>query len=78
MADDRASLGPGDRAVLVIDDDPAFAKLLRDLARERGLKALVATHGDTGLALAREHRPMGIPLDLMLHGMSGWWVLNHL
>ena len=39
-----------------VEDDPAFARILLDLARESGFRAVVAMRGDAGLTLARELR----------------------
>ena len=64
--------------VLVIDDDPATRDLLgRMLARE-GFRVLQAATGITGLALAREHRPDVITLDVVMPGLDGWEVLSSL
>jgi CheY-like chemotaxis protein len=52
--------------------------LLRDLARDKGFKVLVATRGAEALALAREFHPMAVSLDVFLPDMLGWTVLNHL
>jgi HAMP domain-containing protein/CheY-like chemotaxis protein/signal transduction histidine kinase len=76
--DDRASLRETDTILLVVEDDPHYARLLRDLARDRGFKVLVATRGAEALALAREFHPMAVSLDVFLPDMLGWTVLNHL
>ena len=47
---------PGRRLVLVVEDDPAFAKILLDLAHELDFQCLVATTADEGVALALERR----------------------
>jgi hypothetical protein len=41
--DDRNLVQPGDSALLIVEDDITFARILLDLAHERGLKALVAS-----------------------------------
>jgi CheY-like chemotaxis protein len=52
--------------------------LLKDLARDKGFKVLVAMRGSEALALAREFRPSAVTLDVFLPDMLGWAVLNHL
>ncbi|HEU4560030.1 MAG TPA: HAMP domain-containing protein [Longimicrobium sp.] len=76
--DDRASIEPGDRVVLIIENDVAFARILLDMAREKGFKALVALDGETGLELVQELGPDAITLDIDLPGIDGWTVLDRL
>jgi PAS domain S-box-containing protein len=61
--------------VLVIDDDPATRDLLRRMLTRDGYRVLQAANGATGLALAREHRPDVITLDVVMPGLDGWEVL---
>src|SRR5206468_2660429 len=69
---------PGDRVLLVVEDDPNFASILLDMARERGFKGIVGMRGDTGLALAHEYKPDAILLDIKLPVLDGWAVLDRL
>jgi CheY-like chemotaxis protein/HAMP domain-containing protein len=78
IIDDRYEIRDGDRVVLIIEDDDNLACILRDVARERGFKALVALRGDTGLALAHELKPDAIILDIKLPVMDGWTILERL
>ena len=78
ITDDRHALAEGDRTVLILEDDPNFAKVLLDLAHQNGFKGLIALHGETALLLARQYRPTAITLDLGLRDMSGWAVLDRL
>jgi CheY-like chemotaxis protein len=78
IEDDREGLQPEDTTLLIVEDDPHYARVLCDLARDKGFKVLVATHGAEALALAREFHPTAISLDVFLPDMLGWTVLNHL
>jgi CheY-like chemotaxis protein len=76
--DDRNNLQPEDVVLLIVEDDPHYARVLCDLARDKGLKVLVAMRGADALELAREYHPSAVSLDVFLPDMLGWTVLNHL
>lgn len=78
LPDDRDGLQEGDRSILIIEDDTAFARILLDQCHAKGFKALVAATGEAGLDLAENYRPAAVILDIKLPGMSGWTVLNAL
>jgi HAMP domain-containing protein/signal transduction histidine kinase/DNA-binding response OmpR family regulator len=78
IEDDRNVIEDGALVVLIIEDDPHFARILLGLAREKGFKGIVATKGAMGLSLARQFRPAAISLDIFLPDMLGWTVLNQL
>jgi HAMP domain-containing protein/CheY-like chemotaxis protein/signal transduction histidine kinase len=78
IEDDRERLQPDDTILLIVEDDPHYARVLCDLAHDKGFKVLVASHGADALALAREFHPTAISLDVFLPDMLGWTVLNHL
>jgi len=78
IEDDRDSIRPGDLSLLIIEDDPHYARILLGLGRDKGFKGIVALRGGLGLSLARQFRPSGISLDIFLPDMLGWTVLNQL
>jgi HAMP domain-containing protein/CheY-like chemotaxis protein/putative methionine-R-sulfoxide reductase with GAF domain len=78
VADDREDVGEGDTVLLIVDDDPHYARILLGLARDRGFKGIVANRGQGALSLARQYRPTAITLDVFLPDMLGWTVLNNL
>jgi hypothetical protein len=78
LEDDRELIQPGDRTLLIIEDDLNFARILLDLARQQGFKGLVATRGNVGLAMAQQFKPTAIMLDIRLPILDGWTVLDRL
>jgi HAMP domain-containing protein/CheY-like chemotaxis protein len=78
VRDDRATIQPGERVVLIVEDDASFANILLDLAHEKGFKGLVAMRGETALMLARKFKPDAITLDIKLPDRDGWTVLDRL
>ncbi len=78
IPDDRDEVQPGDQCILIVEDDPHYARVLLGLAREKNFKGIVATRGGTALALARQYLPTAITLDVFLPDMLGWTVLNNL
>ncbi|HKF43957.1 MAG TPA: HAMP domain-containing protein [Thermoanaerobaculia bacterium] len=76
--DDRSDLGPEDRVLLIIDNDEGFAAFLREMAHEKGFKALIAAQGADGISLAHRHRIDAITLDIRLPVIDGWRVLDRL
>jgi HAMP domain-containing protein/CheY-like chemotaxis protein/signal transduction histidine kinase len=78
VPDDRDRILQGDRTVLIVEDDLTYARILLDMARDKGFKGIVATRGETALQLARRYRPDAITLDIQLPDMEGWTVLDRL
>jgi HAMP domain-containing protein/signal transduction histidine kinase/DNA-binding response OmpR family regulator len=78
IADDRSTIEDGDATVLIVEDDPHYARVLLGLVRDKGFKGLVASRGQEALTLARQYLPTVITLDIFLPDMLGWTVLNNL
>jgi HAMP domain-containing protein/signal transduction histidine kinase/DNA-binding response OmpR family regulator len=76
--DDRAEILPGDKVLLVVENDLAFARVLLDAARQAGFKGLVCASGASALAMTREYHPSALTLDIHLPDMDGWRVLERL
>lgn len=78
------NLGPGVRTLLVVDDDPAMARLITlALAAEREEKSsneqyrlLTAYSGSEALTMLERERPDALILDLVLPDVSGWELLQ--
>ena len=78
VPDDYEILEPGDRVLLVIEDDLTFAATLLEMGRQSGFKGVVATAGAQALELARAVKPDAITLDLRLPDIDGWVLLDRL
>ncbi|HMC23118.1 MAG TPA: response regulator, partial [Thermoanaerobaculia bacterium] len=78
IPDDRDKIKHGDRVVLIVEDDLNFARILLDMARDKGFCGIVTTRGEAAIHLARRYRPDAITLDIALPDMEGWTVLDRL
>jgi CheY-like chemotaxis protein/signal transduction histidine kinase/HAMP domain-containing protein len=78
ITDDRSALAADEAALLVVEDDPHYARVLLTLARDRGFKVLLARTGSEALALAAKYKLAAVSLDVFLPDMLGWTVLNQL
>ena len=64
--------------LLIIEDDPVFARTLQDMAHDRGFDTLVTSSGEDGFSLALRDRPEAITLDLELPDADGWDIADRL
>jgi signal transduction histidine kinase/DNA-binding response OmpR family regulator/HAMP domain-containing protein len=76
LKDDRDGIHPGDRVLLIVEDDVKFAHTLLDVAHDNGFKGVIAVDGSAALILARDLQPDAITLDLRLPEVDGWVVLD--
>lgn len=78
LTDDRDTITPNDRAILVIEDDINFAGILKNECHEKGFRFLYACTGESGLKMAEDYLPDAIILDIRLPGIDGITVLDHI
>ena len=83
QANEELAVGPpsvvrSDRAVLIIDDEPAARKMIAKALTDAGLNSIEAASGADGIAAARKHRPAAIILDIIMPHQDGWSVLRTL
>ena len=65
------NLGP----ILIVDDDAQLQRTMQWLLEDEGLKVETASNGEEALAMAREHRPALVILDLNLPALDGEGVM---
>jgi signal transduction histidine kinase/DNA-binding response OmpR family regulator/CHASE3 domain sensor protein len=78
IADDRDNRTRAGRLIVAVEDDNAFAEILRDLTHELDFDFVHASNAATGLALVRDMRPAAVLLDVGLPDRSGLTVLEWL
>jgi signal transduction histidine kinase/DNA-binding response OmpR family regulator/CHASE3 domain sensor protein len=78
IADDRDNRTRAGRLIVAVEDDPAFAEILRDLTHELDFDFVHASDAASGLALVRDMRPAAVLLDVGLPDRSGLTVLEWL
>ncbi|GFE70911.1 HAMP domain-containing protein [Chroococcus sp. FPU101] len=76
--DDRSNIKNGDQSILIVEDDPNFARLLLDLVRETGYKGLITMRSATALTMMQKYRPCAVFLDICLPSDSGWPILDRI
>lgn len=64
--------------ILVVDDEPDIVALVAYHLAKTNYRVSTASNGTDALAIARQERPSLLVLDLMLPGMSGFDVLEHI
>jgi len=60
--------------ILVVDDNPDNAHIIRDYLEARGYPITVAYNGDDALKAFEEVKPSLVLLDVMMPGRDGWQV----
>ena len=67
-----------DGSVLVVDDEPQVAWVLRFSLEHEGYRTYTASNGLEALEELERHHPKVMVLDLMMPEMDGWAVLNEM
>jgi two-component system cell cycle response regulator DivK len=57
--------------VLIVDDNEQNARLARDVLEAAGMRTMAAATAADGIALAREHQPDLVLMDLRLPDLDG-------
>lgn len=60
--------------VLIIDDDIEMTEMLKIILISENFEVITTNHSPTGVALAQDHQPDVIVLDLLMPEMDGWEV----
>lgn len=76
--DDRETLSGDSRVILIVEDDPIFARILCDIAHDQGFQCLIAGTADEGALLARQYVPNAVILDMNLPDHTGLSVLDRI
>ncbi len=74
--DDRSNLQPGEKTLLIVEDDLRFARILIEKAHSFGVKAVVAGNYIEIFDFIDRYLPVAITLDVKLPDTSGWKVLE--
>jgi signal transduction histidine kinase/CheY-like chemotaxis protein len=76
VPDDRNNIKDEDEVILIIEDDINFATIVRDFARNKKFKTIVALSGDEGLLYVKKYPLNAIILDVQLPVLDGWSLLK--
>jgi signal transduction histidine kinase/CheY-like chemotaxis protein/HAMP domain-containing protein len=76
IGDDKNNIISSDKVVLVVEDDPRFAKIMIDKAHEMELKAVVASSFGEVFDLVNKFNPIAVTLDVKLPDGSGWKIID--
>jgi CheY-like chemotaxis protein len=69
---------PSAKTVLIVDDQPFFITMQKNLLQRQGYRVLSASNGAEGLTLAKQHKPDLVILDVEMPGMDGFTVCEKL
>lgn len=78
VADDRQNIQPGDKVILIVEDDTHFAKALLKYTHQNGYKGVIIVRGDWATEAAEKYQPLAILLDIQLPMKDGWQVMDEI
>lgn len=78
VEDDRHDIKPGDKIILIVEDDTPFAEILLKYARQSGYKGIIIVRGDWATEAAEKYQPLAILLDIQLPVRDGWQVMDEI
>jgi len=61
-----------EKKILIVDDDPAFVRLVNQTLTHEGYEVLMADDGQEALRLLFAHKPDLVLLDVVMPRMDGW------
>ncbi|MEI7812158.1 MAG: response regulator, partial [Ignavibacteria bacterium] len=78
LDDDRNLIEPGDKVILIAEDDLQFASILYDVARSNNFKAVLCPMGNDVIDMVHRYKPDAITLDINFPDLDGWTILDRL
>jgi len=64
--------------ILVVDDSPTEIHVLKTILEKNGYTVLVASSGEEGVAMAKQHRPDLVLMDVVMPGLNGFQATRQL
>ncbi len=64
-------MAPGKKKILIVEDEPDFRTLIRDVLEDKGFEVSEAANGAQGLSLYSSFQPDLVLLDIRLPDMDG-------
>jgi phosphoribosyl 1,2-cyclic phosphodiesterase/ActR/RegA family two-component response regulator len=66
------------KTVLLMDDDKGLRSILAEFLKEHGWQVWEAADGETGVLMAKQHRPAAVICDLLMPRINGFQVCSAL
>nr|WP_306266191.1 HAMP domain-containing protein [Pararhizobium sp. IMCC3301] len=62
--------------IMIVEDDPIFSRILREIAEEQGFSSMSVARGREVMTAIRQYRPDALSLDIQLPDIDGWALLD--